>query len=101
MSWGRRLLVWGLVIGALGVSGFVCRRVADRGRFVTAYSSYGSGPKGARALFLLADRLGAAPVRWSQDFVQLPEPTDDDVGILVATIRRQAPALVAQTGHAG
>ena len=54
------------------MSGFVCQRVADRGRFAVAFSSYGSGPQGTRALYLLATRLGYAAQRWSQDLAALP-----------------------------
>ena len=53
-------------------STFVCSRVADRGRFTSAYSSYGSGPKGARGVYLLAESLGLSPRRWSQDLAALP-----------------------------
>jgi len=53
--------------------GLLCQRVAERGRFVDAYSSYGAGPDGARGIFLLAERLGAKPRRWSQDLAALPE----------------------------
>jgi hypothetical protein len=56
----------------LATSTFVCQRVADRGRFTGAYSSYGSGPKGARGLYLLAERLGLRPQRWAQDLAGLP-----------------------------
>ena len=47
-------------------------RVAERGRFARALSSYGSGPQGVRALYLLAAELGYRPVRWSQDLARLP-----------------------------
>jgi hypothetical protein len=47
-------------------------RVAERGRFTRAFSSYGSGPEGVRALYLLMGELGFATVRWSQDLARLP-----------------------------
>jgi hypothetical protein len=47
-------------------------RVAERGRFAAAYSSYGSGPKGSRALFLLVEELVAPVTRWAQDLARLP-----------------------------
>jgi hypothetical protein len=47
-------------------------RVAERGRFARAFSSYGSGPEGVRALYLLAHELGFTPMRWSQDLARLP-----------------------------
>jgi hypothetical protein len=71
-----RLLKALLAVATLGffaTSTFVCQRVAERGRFASAYSSYGAGPKGARGLYLLADRLGLSPRRWSQDLAALPE----------------------------
>jgi hypothetical protein len=72
-----------LAIGTLlffATSSFVCQRVADRGRFTGSYSSYGSGPLGTRALYLLAQRLGAHPARWAEDLAALPRGT----GMLVA-----------------
>jgi hypothetical protein len=68
-----------LVLVALGASGLVCQRIAARGRFAVAYSTYGAGPGGARALFLLTESLGRRPVRWAEDFGRLPEQ-----GVLVA-----------------
>jgi hypothetical protein len=47
-------------------------RVAERGRFAAAYSSYGSGPKGSRALYLLVEELVAPVTRWAQDLARLP-----------------------------
>lgn len=47
-------------------------RVADRGRFAAAYSSYGSGPRGTRALYLLVEQLVAPVMRWAQDLARLP-----------------------------
>ncbi|HKP62131.1 MAG TPA: DUF4350 domain-containing protein [Polyangiales bacterium] len=47
-------------------------RVAERGRFAAAYSSYGSGPKGSRALYLLIEELVAPVTRWAQDLARLP-----------------------------
>jgi hypothetical protein len=60
-------------LALLSTSTFVCQRVAERGRFTGAYSSYGSGPKGARGLYLLAERLGLRPQRWAQDLAALPK----------------------------
>ncbi|MEM9192273.1 MAG: DUF4350 domain-containing protein, partial [Myxococcota bacterium] len=59
-------LAAGLVIVLMGY------RVSERGRFAVPYSSYGSGPEGTRGLFLLAERLGARPVRWARDLSGLP-----------------------------
>jgi hypothetical protein len=71
----RKLRV--LLAGLLGLlvfgGGFVCQRVADRGRFASEYSSYGAGPKGTRGLFLLAEALDARPRRWVEDLAALPE----------------------------
>jgi hypothetical protein len=47
-------------------------RVAERGRFVRPFSSYGSGPEGTRAFYLLLGELGFSTVRWSQDLARLP-----------------------------
>ena len=35
---------------ALGLSGIMCTRVADRGRYATAYSTYSAGPEGGAVL---------------------------------------------------
>lgn len=67
------------VLLALGASGLMCGRVAQRGRYAAAYSSYGSGPDGSRALFLLAEHLDMRPERWTRDLGGLPEG-----GVLVA-----------------
>lgn len=73
MRAARRVALSLLVLVALGASGLVCQRVAARGRFAVAYSSYGAGPGGARALFLLSESLGRRPIRWAEDFGRLPE----------------------------
>ncbi len=68
---GRGLRVlW--VLFALSLVVFAVQRVAERGRFTGAYSSYGGGPRGARALYLLAQSLRAQPRRWAQDLAHLP-----------------------------
>ncbi len=61
-----------LVLG-LGASGLVCQRVAERGRFAVPYSTYGSGPNGTRALFLLAQSEHLGATRWASDFSGMPE----------------------------
>ena len=71
MSRGRGLLVLGGLL-LLSTSALVCGRVADRGRFAVAWSSYGAGPDGVRGLYLLAHELGARPERWAQDLARLP-----------------------------
>ena len=72
MKTGTRVLVATATIVGLGALGLVCQRVAARGRYAAAYSTYGAGPQGARGLFLLADSLGARPTRWSEDLARLP-----------------------------
>ena len=67
-----------LVVG-LGASGWMCTRVAERGRYAAPYSTFGSGPDGSRALYLLAEERGHAPERWTRDLGGLPED-----GVLVA-----------------
>ncbi len=75
----RRLPMALLVLGFLALSWFVFGRVAQRGRFTGEFSTYGSGPLGTRALYLLAAQLGAHPARHAQDLAALPQP-----GMLVA-----------------
>ncbi|HEY8432817.1 MAG TPA: DUF4350 domain-containing protein [Sandaracinaceae bacterium] len=77
--WATRAVVAACVILGLGAAGLMCRRVGERGRYATAYSTYGAGPDGTRALFLLAEQLGARPRRWAEDLGRLPER-----GMLVA-----------------
>lgn len=79
MRTARRIGVAAGVILALGVLGLMCRRVGERGRYAVAYSTYGAGPQGTRALYLLAAESGLEPVRWSRDLAGLPER-----GLLVA-----------------
>lgn len=71
--WATRGLALAGVLLALGVSGIMCQRVSERGRYVGAFSSYGSGPEGTRGVFLLAEELGASPRRWAEDLGRLPE----------------------------
>jgi len=75
----KRVAVAAVVLLTFGVSGLMCARVGERGRYVGAYSTYGAGPEGTRGLFLLADQLGAHPQRWAEDLGRLPEQ-----GMLVA-----------------
>jgi len=75
----QRAIVALVVVLGLGAAALVCQRVAARGRFAVAYSSYGSGPKGARGLYMLAADLGARPIRWAEDLGRLPRR-----GMLVA-----------------
>jgi hypothetical protein len=79
VSRGLKLALAALALAFFSLSGFVCQRVADRGRFAVPFSTYGSGPQGTRALFLLAARLGYSAQRWSQDLAALPAN-----GLLVA-----------------
>ncbi|KAF0162707.1 MAG: hypothetical protein FD160_4145, partial [Caulobacteraceae bacterium] len=80
MTWGRRALAALCLVALFATFGFMCQRVAERGRFVRAYSTYGAGADGTRALFLLAERMGGRPTRWSDDLARLPESG----GMLVA-----------------
>ncbi len=73
MKAARRVAVALLVLVALGAAGLVCQRIAARGRFAVAYSSYGAGPGGSRGLYLLTESLGRTPLRWAEDFGRLPE----------------------------
>jgi hypothetical protein len=70
-----RAMRWTLALFALLavlLLGVTLRRVAERGRFARAFSSYGSGPSGVRALYLVLSELGFATRRWSQDLAHLP-----------------------------
>ena len=70
-----RAVRWTLAVFALLavlLLGLTLRRVAERGRFARAFSSYGSGPTGVRALYLVLGELGFVPRRWSQDLARLP-----------------------------
>ena len=75
----RRIAIAGAVLLGLGMLGLMCGRVAERGRYAVPYSTYGSGPEGARALYLLAEARGDRPMRWSRDLAALPSE-----GVLVA-----------------
>lgn len=75
----RRIAIGALVVLGFGAVGLVCQRVGARGRYATAFSTYGAGPEGTRGLYLLADALGARPRRWAEDLGRLPEG-----GMLVA-----------------
>jgi hypothetical protein len=75
-----KALLLAFALALLATSGFVCQRVAERGRFTGAYSSYGSGPLGTRALYLLAQELGGRPMHWAEDLAALPA----GAGMLVA-----------------
>ena len=62
-----------VVLLALGASGVMCARVADRGRYATAYSTYSAGPEGAQAIYELVRRAGHPTQRWVEDLEGLPE----------------------------
>jgi len=70
-----RALRWGLgafLLLSVLLLTLTLERVAERGRFARSFSSYGSGPEGVRALYLLSAELGLSPMRWSQDLARLP-----------------------------
>jgi hypothetical protein len=71
----RVLQVAGIVaiVAAVALAALVTVRVAQRGRHVTELSTFGAGPKGAKALYLLAETLGGEPIRWVEDFSRPPE----------------------------
>jgi len=79
VKWPKRVAIGAVVLIAFGVSGVMCARVGERGRYVGEYSTYGAGPDGTRGLFLLAEGLDARPRRWAEDLGRLP-----DRGMLVA-----------------
>ena len=69
----RRLVFTGFLLASAALLVLTLVRVAERGRFARAYSSYGSGAQGTRALFLLLGELGYPLLRWSQDLARLPQ----------------------------
>lgn len=74
-----RAIIALVVLLGLGVSGVMCARVADRGRYATAYSTYSAGPLGTRAIHDLVRSHGHPTQRWVEDLEGLPER-----GVLVA-----------------
>jgi hypothetical protein len=72
-AWAKRVAVAAVVLGLFGVAGLVCERVSERGRYATAFSTYGAGPEGTRGLYLLAGSIGARPRRWAEELGRLPE----------------------------
>jgi hypothetical protein len=72
MSVWRKVWLVSFAVVAVLVLALVAVRVADRGRFTAAYSSYGSGPKGTRALYLALEQLGVSMQRWPSDLARLP-----------------------------
>jgi hypothetical protein len=71
IAW-RRLAFSLFLVASAALLVLTLVRVAERGRFARAYSSYGSGAQGTRALFLLLGELGYPLLRWSQDLARLP-----------------------------
>jgi hypothetical protein len=68
----KRLALGCFVVLLLALLSVTIERVAERGRFARALSSYGSGPEGVRGLYLLLAELGFPVLRWSQDLAHLP-----------------------------
>ncbi len=75
----RQAALVAAVITGVGLTAVMCQRVSERGRYASAFSTYGAGPEGTRGLYLLASREGAAPRRWAEELGRLPEG-----GMLVA-----------------
>ncbi|MGF1468393.1 MAG: DUF4350 domain-containing protein [Sandaracinaceae bacterium] len=75
-----RIAVVGAVVLGVAGSALMCARVQVRGRYASAFSTLSAGPEGTRGLYLLAERLGARPRRWSEDLGRLPP----EGGMLVA-----------------
>ncbi|MCB9657395.1 MAG: DUF4350 domain-containing protein [Sandaracinaceae bacterium] len=67
-----RALVAVLVVLGLGLSGLMCARVADRGRYAAPLSTYSAGPDGARAVYDLIASHGRPVQRWVEDLWALP-----------------------------
>lgn len=74
MSAARGVGLTAAVLVGTGLFFAMCARVSDRGRFALAYSTYGAGPDGARAVFELAKEAGYDARRWNEDVASLPRP---------------------------
>lgn len=68
---GRVLAIGAVFLGCAVLLG-MCSRVSERGRFALAYSTYGAGPSGTRALFELVRASGFRAERWNQEVSSLP-----------------------------
>ncbi|MCC7539559.1 MAG: DUF4350 domain-containing protein, partial [Deltaproteobacteria bacterium] len=71
-SRARRWVAAGLGLVALLLGVAMCRGVAERGRYATAYSTFGAGPEGAKGIYLVLERLGGRVERWVRDLDRLP-----------------------------
>lgn len=60
-----------LLLGCAALFG-MCARVSERGRFALAYSTYGAGHSGTRALFEFVRASGFPAERWNQEVASLP-----------------------------
>jgi hypothetical protein len=111
--WWKALTV-AAVLAGMGVTGMMCARVAQRGRYAVAYSTFGAGPEGAKALYLLAEALGGQPTRLVEDVSDLPEggllvvlggcgggraPTPLEVGHVQRWVERGGVLVVAGARH--
>src|SRR4029453_9015927 len=64
-----------LVVFALLMGGVVLfQQQSQRGTAEPEYSTYRTDPLGCKALFLTLENMGYRPVRWHQDFTNLPSP---------------------------
>lgn len=71
----RRLICAGLsllLVAAVLSVAYAVVRVSERGRFATAYSSYGAGPEGTLALFRLTEELGFSARAFTRELSHLP-----------------------------
>ena len=68
----KRVLWAFVVLSCLLFSSLIVEDNAARGRFTRAFSTYGSGPQGARGLYLTLGEIGFQTARWSQDLARLP-----------------------------
>jgi hypothetical protein len=75
MSRKARAIASLCAVGALIVLSYAMLRVAERGRFATPYSTYGAGPEGARAVLLLAQRMGYRAEPLTHELSRLPHGT--------------------------
>ena len=83
----------------VGLLGHAIARVAERGRFAAAFSTYGAGAEGTRALFRLTQELGLPAERLTREPVGLGPGTLVVVGSCQEAFARppQRPELEAVT----
>jgi hypothetical protein len=69
-------LLWLAVVAFALIMGgfFLWEQQSQRGADEPEYSTYRTDPLGCKALFVTLENMGYRPVRWHQDFANLPSP---------------------------